>query len=315
MRTFSYTVSNQLKTNLQELDALRSKILTTPLSPKNELKLRWETTIDRVFYSLILADSGLKKREVADTISAYSILKKPKQLTADEKVILKYKKALDLIAQNWLVTDKILTAKTVVALHEVGCTGAYRNKDKDLRQVLEYVQTVGDHPAVRAAIIYVAIIELHAFTDGNARLARLLSLLFLYKSGFDVRGLVCIEKEWLFRQAEYKEALDQGVNSAHVTLWIEYFTRSLINQLEQKLTDVTNQKLSTGQEKKFFNLNERQKTILSLLEEPNATITNRIAQKHFNVSQITASRDLARMSTLGILNPHGRGRSIYYTKA
>lgn len=316
MRSFSYTISAQLKTNLLLLQELRSKLLTTPLSPKTDLALRWETTLDRVYYSLMLTDdSQVKRKDVLATISAFSILKRPKKLTAEEKTVLKYKRAIDLIGQNWLVTDKILTNKVVVALHEVGCVGTYRKRDAELKQILDYVQTAGDHPAIQAAIVYAAIIDLHPFSDGNGRLARLLSLLFLYKHGFDVRGLICIEREWFLKQDEFKKALDQGINSAHITLWIEYFTQSLINSLSEKLQDIVSIKTQGGYEKKFFNLNDRQKSILTLLEEPNSTITNRVSQKHFNISQITASRDLARLSTLGLLIPRGRGRSIYYAKA
>ena len=314
MRNFSYTVSAQLKNNLQDLDSIRAKLLTTPLSPKDELRIKWEAIIDRVYFSIALTDNKIKQKEVSYIISNFSILKKPKSLTTNEKNILKYKKAIDLINQNWLVTDKILTPKVVIALHEVGCTGTYKKKDTELKQILDYAQAVGDHPAIQAAIVYVAIIDLHAFSDGNEKLASLLSLLFLYKHGFDVRGIICIEKQWLLNQTGFKEALNQGINSAHATLWIEYFTKSLLEQLKQKYQDITELNATTKTEKKFFKLNERQKIILTLLEEPNTTITNRVAQKHFEISQITASRDLARLSALGLLVAHGRGRSIYYSK-
>ena len=64
----------------------------------------------------------------------------------------------------------------------------------------------------------------------------------------------------------------------------------------------------------FFDLTERQKEIVRLSAHPEATLTNASLQKRFSVSQITASRDLARLTGLGLLFAHGRGRSIYYTK-
>jgi len=61
-------------------------------------------------------------------------------------------------------------------------------------------------------------------------------------------------------------------------------------------------------------LNDRQNKILERLENPNLKITNKDVQKMFGVSQITASRDLSKMANLGILLPHGKGRSVFYTK-
>lgn len=64
----------------------------------------------------------------------------------------------------------------------------------------------------------------------------------------------------------------------------------------------------------FFELNDRQKSILNMLDQPTASITNRLTQKAYKVSQITASRDLAKLTTLGFLFSHGKGRSVYYTR-
>ena len=64
----------------------------------------------------------------------------------------------------------------------------------------------------------------------------------------------------------------------------------------------------------LWRLSNRQKLIMEKLENPNIKITNREVAKMFAVSQITASRDLSKMVNLGILLPHGKGRSVYYTK-
>ncbi len=64
----------------------------------------------------------------------------------------------------------------------------------------------------------------------------------------------------------------------------------------------------------YFELNDRQTSILNMLDLPQGSITNRKIQKAYKVSQITASRDLAKLTTLGFLFSHGKGRSVYYTK-
>ncbi len=65
----------------------------------------------------------------------------------------------------------------------------------------------------------------------------------------------------------------------------------------------------------FFDLNERQKEIISLVDKPNSKISNKHVQKIFNVSQITASRDLAKLASLGLLFAISKGRSTFYTKS
>jgi predicted HTH transcriptional regulator len=64
-----------------------------------------------------------------------------------------------------------------------------------------------------------------------------------------------------------------------------------------------------------YQLSLRQKQILSLAEPPNTLVSNKLVQDTFRISQITASRDLAKLASLGLLIPHGHGRSTSYSKA
>ena len=101
----------------------------------------------------------------------------------------------------------------------------------------------------------------------------------------------------------------------NLTLWLEFFAEGIINQLEEALKDIENLSYKTTLPAAFFNLNDRQKHILTFLEEPGSRITNKKVQNIFNISQITASRDLAHLKTLGLLISHGKGRSVYYTRS
>lgn len=314
MTTFSFTLTSELKSSLEALDLIRIKILTIPLSPKTELNLRWESSIDRIYYSLLLSGMDLRRKEVFDTLAISAFLKKPKKLTTEQKEIIKYKKAMDILTNNWIVTEKILMPRIVIALHQLAASGTYKRTDSELKQILDYVQTGADHPVVQAAIAYAALEELHPFSDGNGRISRLLSLLFLYRGGFDMRGFISVEEQWHKDKEVFTQTLDQGIHAAHMTVWIEYFAKSLLINLEEKLIAITAYQANPKTQKNFTYLNERQKEILSLLDDPEASITNRVVQKNFNISQITASRDLSHLATLGLLIPRGHGRSVYYTK-
>lgn len=314
MISLSYTITAGLKQNLEAVDNIRVTILTTPISPKGELKLRWETILDHIYYSLSASGSSLSKKDMLSMITASSILKKPKNLTRDEKDVLKYKKALNLITQNWTGSEKEISEQSVILLHELASPGSHRKNDKELKQILAYLQTFDEHAVIQAAIAYAAILRVKPFTDGNARIARLLSLLYLYRKGYDCRGLICLEKYWHHNKDQYEKALAHGLESSHMTIWIEYFALSLVNQLQEKLEEIQKVRMLSVREKNFVYLNDRQRDILSLLDNPAASISNRIVQKHFGISQITASRDLGKLATLGLLAVRGKGRSVYYTK-
>lgn len=314
MLPFSYTLSEQLKTALQKNDTLRVHIVATPLPPKLELKLRWEAMLDRIYYTFILDQSTIQKKTLVDLLTATPLVRRLRKPTPEEKEVLRYKQGLDYIAQEWIVNDAPLTMETVIDLHELSCPGRYRKGEAELNQVMTYLETNPDHPIIQAAVVYACILRIQPFTDGNIRIASLLALLMLYRAGYDCRGLLSLEKEWLNRRQEFGEKLELGMNSAYMTGWIEFVADTIVTQLEAKLQDIKAPRTTSDNSKTFFDLNNRQKSIITLLNEPGIRITNRDIQKHFKISQITASRDLAHLVLLGILIPHGKGRSVYYTK-
>ena len=314
MVPFSYTLSDQLKASLQKTDALRIQMLITPLPPKAELKIRWEAMLDRVYYTLILDKSSVQKRTLVDVLTASPQIKKRKLPTPEEKQVTRFKHGLDLIEQEWLVTDKPVTVRAVINLHTLACSGQYRTGDTELPQLMSYLEANPDHPVVQAAVVYACMYRIDAFTEGNGRIASLLALLLLYKAGYDCRGLLALEKEWLNQPQVYHEKLEQGMHSSYMTSWIEYFAETLAGNLERKLQDMKVPLKTSESSKSFFDLNNRQKAIMSMLNEPGIRITNRDIQKQFKISQITSSRDLAHLVLLGLLVPHGKGRSVFYTK-
>lgn len=314
MVPFSYTLSEQLKASLQKADSLRVQLLITPLSPKNELKLRWEAMLERIYYGLILEQSPVQKRTLVNLLTATPQIRRNKQPSQIDKQVLKYKLGLDYIEQEWLVSDQELTLKAVVNLHSNSCPGKYRKADDELKQLIEYLQANPDHPVIQAGVVYACLLRINAFTEGNARIASLMALLMLYKAGYDCRGLISFEKEWLNHAQEFNEKLQQGIQSAYMTSWIEFVADTLVQHLEKKLQDIKNPHQTSEKTKTFFDLNNRQKAIITLLNEPGMRITNRDVQKHFKISQITASRDLAHLVLLGLLVPHGKGRSVFYTR-
>ena len=318
MATLAYNLSPKLEEYLEKIESLRKQILLTSIPPKTELRLKWEAALNQVFWSLSLTDNTLTKQEMTNLLSQLGI----KRLGPAQKQVINYKKALDYINENWLVSSLQINFPSVKKLFEI-CfkgiptqnLGAISSVKKEIDYFLEYLQTGKENPILQAGIAQIVMIELSPSTDGNGSLARLIPYLFLYKHGYDMRGLLVID-EYLRRDGgALKAAITSVRNNKNLTLWLEYFSYGIAVQLTKALEDIQKSRFSSELPSSYWKLNERQREVLSLLEQPGVRVTNKVVQKMFGVSQITASRDLAKLASLGLVFPHGKGRSVYYTKA
>ena len=312
MINLSYNISLNLKESLKEIESLRLLILLSNIPPKVELKIRWEAMVTRVFCSLKLAGNSLAKSQM-ETILANP----PKKIEPEQKEVLRYKNSLEFISQNWLVSPQTVTIKTLVTLHDLYRPGKLRSSETALKDSLNYLQVNPEHPVVQSAIGLAQVTALSPFTNSNGIAARLLAYLLLYKYGYDFRRMLVFEKDWQKEPEVFRENLQRAIKNDNLTLFLEYFAQSVVNQLKELLhllrTDPWQGKKPTTSTSELWNLNDRQKAILSYLEQPGVNITNRKVQKLSKVSQITASRDLAKLVKLGLVFSHGKGRSVYYT--
>src|SRR3989344_2561864 len=310
MLELSYNLSLTLQDRLEKIDILRKDILLSPISPKTELQMRWDAMINRAYNSLALANSPLTKQETVKILTSSKA-----KFSREEEDALLYKKALDHISQKWLVPGKNVTVKDVLILYDIFCRGRLIIPPSRIQELLDYIQAHEQHPVIQAGVASLGITRIQPFSDGNGRLSRLLPYLFLYKNGFDVRGLIEFEKSWSQDKETYLQALKIGLEAASITLWLEYFSNSLLKELTLIFGKIkTHTPENLGIHSSFWDLSDRQKAILNIVENPGTSITNRKVQKQFNVSQITASRDLSKLANLRLLFSHGKGRSVYYTK-
>lgn len=190
------------------------------------------------------------------------------------------KQALDHIRQNW-TTDL----------------------PKDAAPVLEYLNSPGLHPILQAAISHLAFVAPQSY---------LVPQVYLHRRGYDCQGLVCLDEFWPKNLDTYKQLLDTNAKTAGITQWVEFYAQAALYQFA--LTERAVLAPSSESSKGLWSLSSRQKSILAHLEAPGSSITNRQVQSLFKMSQITASRDLSKMATLGLLFAHGHGRSVYYTR-
>lgn len=315
MLNISYTISPRLKEYLDKIENLRKQILLTPISPKTELKLRWEAIFNRTRYTLKLSGNPIEKKDMLRLLSEVT----HKKINDHQKEVLQYKQALDFIFQNWKGSPNAVDAQAIINLHKTIGGGGLRVPKAGLQHLLDYLQSRSENPIIQAAIINIEMEKMQLFTKKNILIAHLASDVFLYKYGYDFKGFLAYE-EAMVEDANptaggFRENHERALNAVSLTLWLEYFAANILRQLE-KITQFIEKPKTTAVDlrESFWQLNERQRSILNYLDQPQATITNRQVQKLHKASQLTASRDLAKLTSLGFLLSHGKGRSVYYTK-
>lgn len=311
MLNISYNISPRLNDYLSEIEDLRRQILLTPIPPEVELRIKWEATLNRIHYSLKLAGNPVKKVDMLKLLSEVT----HKKNDNDQRAVLKYKEAIDYISQNWQGSQNAVDANAVINLYKIIGNGRLRVPQAGLQHLLDYLQTRSESPIIQAAIVGIEMERMQLFTEHNSPIAHLTADLFLHKYGYDFKGFLSYEAAWMEDAGDFKENHERALGAVSLTLWLEYFAQSIMQQLETIIQAIKKPKPGTVDlRKSFWQLNERQKSILSYLDQPQTTITNRQIQKRYKISQITASRDLARLTNLGHLFSHGKGRSVYYTK-
>jgi len=317
MTVLAYSISSQLQKNLDAIESVRTKIELFPLSPKEELRYRWEGLVEKIYWSLVLADVAINKELVLKVLSDAG----PKKTNRLEKDVLNYKKAFDYIRYEWFGSKAKITSLTIKRLYDIACRPTlgssdmtFKSKKVTIDRFLDYLQAGNEHPIIQAGVAYIQTYMISPYTDGVGRLSRLVAYLLLYRHGYDFKGLLAFEEFMRKDIISLRQARESVAKHNSLTLWLEYWAYAVGVQADKVLRNLSTGTFTTHARSSLWKLNRRQKEILTLLDNPDSKMTNRQVQAKFGVSQITASRDLGKLTTLGLLVARGNGRSRFYLR-
>lgn len=316
MLPIAYTISPYLIRYLNSIETTRRLIVLLPLAPKTELGLHFQTAIKRVYYGLAMINQPLKTETIKTILSnqiVFAAQKDPQRYDKMQNAVIQYKQAIDFIKRDWLFNPESVTVKTLLKLYAFTTDKKMNAPEKRLQEILTYLQSTTDSPFLQSAIAKLQFRSILPEHEENELFSTLCAYLFLYKSGMDARGFILLEKPWNDEKRIFLGQYQTTLNKQNITGWLEYYVKSVAIQLEETYLELAKPP-ALAETNKIGKLNERQKTIMTLLEDPQAVITNRTVQKIFHISQITASRDLAKLTMLGLLFTHGKGRSVRYTR-
>jgi len=299
--------SNSLQ-SIKTIDSLRVSTLTTPLTLYKELEFQWDALIERIRFTQLAKGRAYTPQQI-HTYLTHEV--RPSDQAQMARI---YRTAFNYLHTQWLGNAEQVTKEDVIELLELLELPESAANRSDLERTLEYLQVTPEHPVIQSGIIHAAI-PLIFFGAEYLLLAKFLSYLFLYKQGYDFRRLIVLEEHLFSTQAQYSRFINNIKRQYSLTDWLEYYITIVKNSASSTIIKIAHKKEKENNvAKSLLILSDRQKKILGLFDEPTSRMTNRDIQKKFKVSQITASRDLAKLASLGLLFTSGKGRSVYYTK-
>jgi len=317
MPLLSYNISKSLEDKLIEIEKIRRDLLLMPLSLKDSSRLKWESKIERVFFALSFEGTNIQKEEIAKLLTSPT----KKHLKSTEKEALFYANTFGFLEYKWLVSDNTPDSDSVLNLYNIITPikskkemKSFKKTRKKIDYLFEYLETGNLNPVIQSAIAYIQLLALSPFKKQSTKISMLTSYLLLYKNAYDFRGFLVLEKHFTNDMDNLQKAIKNVYEKRSLTPWLNYFSNSLFLQCREIIDKAGKKEFKLKQTHSLGELNERQKQILTFLERPGENITNKKVQKMFKISQITASRDLSKLTNLSLLFAHGKGRSVYYTR-
>jgi Fic family protein len=166
------------------------------------------------------------------------------------------------------------------------------------------------HPLLRIGIFAVIFLAVHPFQDGNGRLSRILTTLLLLRAGYahvpysSLESVIEHSKEAYYLALRRTQSTWRG-GEPDWAAWLLFFLRSVRQQIArlQRRLDANRPTLSP--------LAGR----LAALFESRETLTNSEAAAVLSASRSTLKSKFAELIAAGLIDAHGKGRGVFYTKS
>lgn len=349
MFTPKYIVTDKILTCISEIGEIKATIERSKVLPLNEAQLRRQAILRMAHTSTSIEGNRLAQFEVGKIIEGKTVRAPQKDITEVEN----YYKALQEIenlAKNktGITLDEILKLHRIIisGLVEQKKTGAFRPSDvyviddlgdgrekvrfkapsakkvpkliDDLLKWLKVSKKETVHPIIRAGVLHLQFVSIHPFTDGNGRIARLLTQLLLYRDNWDFRKIIVLEDYYNHDRMSYYNAENfsqGGIYNPHMdfTHWLEYFTMGFLVEARKAMEQIQSigfGKVSKKSEQVFLDKDEI--LIMDFLTT-NGKLTSDDVVDILGLSKRSAQLKIKKLIVSKLLKTHGRGPSTCYT--
>lgn len=346
-----YSITSSTLTSMTEIAEIKSVVERSRVLPLNEAQLRRQAVLRMAHTSTSIEGNKLAQFEVGKVIEGKVVRASQKDIIEVEN----YFKALKLIEELSRSKHNITEAE-VLKLHKQVIeglvdkqkVGIFRKSDvyvvdelgggrekvrfkaptakdvpkliKDLLDWLSHSKKEGVHPIIRAAILHLQFVTIHPFTDGNGRVARLLTQLQLYRDGWDFRKILVLEDYYNRDRMSYYNAENfaQGARyekDMDYTTWLEYFTKGFLieaRKVSEQIQSIGFGKVSKASEQIF--LDRAEIKIMDFLTTTGRITSDDVADI-LNLAKRSAQLKLKGLLQKKLITSQGKGPGTFYTLA
>ncbi|WP_072642944.1 Fic family protein [Sinorhizobium americanum] len=178
--------------------------------------------------------------------------------------------------------------------------------------------TPGIPPLIKAGLIHVQFETIHPFLDGNGRLGRLLTTLFLCATGVLRQPLLYISLYFKSRRADYYRLLQEVREYGTWETWLEFFLEGVAETADQAFETANRiARLFDDDRERIVRESERTGSVLQIHEVMRTSpyLTAASAAKRSGLTVPTVNAALDQLQKLGIVEEatgRRRGRVFVY---
>lgn len=343
-----YLITPTTLSNMTEIAEIKAVVERSRVLPLNEAQLRRQAIMRMAHTSTSIEGNKLAQYEVGKVIEGESVRASQKDILEVENYYKALQKLEEMAKQKHTITLNeipLLHEMVIKGLVEKEKTGKFRPGDvyvvddlgggkekvrfkappakqvssliKDLLEWLDKSKKAGVHPIIRAGILHLQFVSIHPFTDGNGRLARLLTQLQLYRDGWDFRKIIVLEDYYNRDRLSYYNAENfaQGASyqqNMDFTTWLEYFTTGFLieaRKVMEQIQLIGFGKVSKKSEQVFLDRDEIQ--IMDFLSTT-GRITSEDVMDVLNIAKRTAQLKLSKLVEKKLLERKGETTGTFY---
>lgn len=343
-----YNITPTILSRIAEIAEIKAAIERSRVLPLNEAQLRRQAILRMAYTSTSIEGNKLAEFEVGKVYEGKSVRAPQKDVLEVEN----YYKAIKLLDEfskhkNNLTLNEILKMhKTVIdGLLEKEKVGKFRPADvyvlddlgdgremlrfkapdasivrkliNDLLVWIDKARKVGIQPIIIAGVFHLEFVSIHPFTDGNGRVARLITQLLLYRSGWDFRKIIVLEDYYnrdrlSYYNAEHREEDKQYIQGREFTHWLEYFTTGFLVEARKALEQIQSigfGKASKKSEQIYLDRDEIQ--IMDFLSTTGRVTSDDVVDI-LKLAKRSAQLKLKSLVDKKLLKSQGKGPSTFY---
>lgn len=339
-----FTITPEINSQIAEIERIRTIVERSHILPTREVVLRQRAAIEATRSSTGIEGNPLTEKQVAMVLSGQKINASERFITE----VVNYKKALGYIEKQ--KNDRsAITVKDTLAMHRIVMenllppdkVGRFRKTPiyivdiKNGKEIMQYQgpesdrisglisdlfdwlshEITGLHPLLAAGLLHFEFVSIHPFSDGNGRVTRLLTLLYLWQRAYDFRGVLVPDTYYFSDRSRYYAALNQGKNytgrrNADVTPWLSYFIEGFLAVAQDLQDKVAVAGFSESKTSVVTLTPEDYQILHAVANFGRIGINDIISATH--IAKRTAQRQLKYLTGHSLLSRIGKGPSTQY---